>query len=277
MWLLQTLPNNVLCHLGIRTGFAGPHACMVSHSIGGVLAVAEAVDALRTERVDRAIAVAHAAPIEPQGLQGYATLGLLAREVVRPFDAQRDGCLFGEGAAALALESGERAAARGAPILGAVLGTGTVSEGGSLFGLEPDGEGLERAIRLALADATCAPADVALIVAHGNGGRASDHSEAVAIERVFGPAIPPVTAFKWATGHLFAAAPLLDIALALAALRAGAVPGIATLGKVDRACAALPVSPRAQVVRGEVALVLSRGIAGTNAAVLVRVTSPPAA
>ncbi len=274
MWLLQTLPNNVLCHLGIRTGFAGAHACLVSHSIGGVLAVAEAVDALRAERVDRAIAVAHVAPIEPQGLQGYATVGLLAREVIRPFDARRDGCLFGEGAAALALEPAARASARGAPILGEVLGTGSAGEGGSLFAVDRRGEGLERAIRLALADAGCAAADVALIVAHGNGGLASDRTEAAAIERVFRPAIPPVAAFKWATGHLFAAAPLLDAALALAALGAGEVPGIATLGEVDRACAALPVSPHAQAVRGDVALILSRGLAGTNAALLVRVAAP---
>ncbi|MGD9764919.1 MAG: beta-ketoacyl synthase [Candidatus Binatia bacterium] len=270
MWLLQTLPNNVLCHLGIRTGFSGPHACVVAHSTAGVLAVAEALDALRTGEVDRALAVAHVAPIEPQALQGYATLGLLGRDVVRPFDARGDGCLFGEGAAALALEPVDRAAARGASSLGEVLGSGAVSEGGALFAVDPGGEGLARAIELALADARCAPGDVGVIVAHGNGTRTSDRSEAAALQRVFGAAIPPVTAFKWATGHLFPAAALLDVILALAALRTGEVPGIATLREVDPACAPLPLSADPQRPRGELALVLSRGFAGANAALVVR-------
>jgi 3-oxoacyl-(acyl-carrier-protein) synthase len=109
-----------------------------------------------------------------------------------------------------------------------------------------------------------------MVVAHGNGTRASDASEVAALRQVFGDALPPATSFKWATGHLLAAAGLLDAVLALAALRAGEVPGIATLQDRDPACAALPVARQAQAPRGDVALVLSRGFAGTNAALLVR-------
>lgn len=270
MWLLQTLPNNVLCHLGIRTGFAGPHACIVNHGTSGLLAVAEAVAALREGAVDRAVAVAHEAPIEPQTVQGFAALGLLAAEAVRPFDRRRDGCLLGEGAAALALETAAAAAARGAPLLGEVLGSGTASEGDGFLAVRPDGDGLVRAILLALGDAGCAPNDIGMVVTHGNGTRASDASEAAALRRVFGGAIPPATSFKWATGHLLAAAGVLDAVLALAALRAGEVPGIATLAERDPACAPLPVTRDPQGPRGPVALVLSRGFAGTNAALIVR-------
>ena len=269
MWLLQTLPNNVLCHLGIQTGFTGAHACIVNHSTSGVLAIAEAAAALREGTIDRAVAVAHEAPIEPQTIEGFAALGLLAAEAVRPFDRDRDGCLLGEGAAALALERADAAATRGAPILGEILGTAMVSEGGALLDVQADGDGLARAIALACVDAGCQPDAIGMIVAHGNGTRASDASEAAALRCVFGDAIPPTTSFKWATGHLLAAAGTLDALLALAALRAREVPGIATLRERDAACP-LPVSREPQIPRSDVGLVLSRGFAGTNAALLLR-------
>ena len=270
MWLLQTLPNNVLCHLGIQTGFCGTHACIASHSTSGLLAIGEAVGALREGIADRAVAVAHDAPIEPQMLQGLSALGMLARDGVRPFDAARDGCLLGEGAAALALEPTAAARARGAPMLGEVLGTAASAEALGVVELDADGEGLARAMAGALADAGCAPGDVGLIVAHGNATRASDLSEGAAIRRVFGSTIPPVTATKWAVGHLFAAAGVLDVLTALAALRQGIAPGIATLRTIDPAVAELPLSRLPQPLRGDVALVLSRGFAGTSAAAVVR-------
>ena len=112
MWLLRTLPNNVLCHIGIRYGFKGPNACVTHHSVSGTLAVAEAAAALRAGEAERAVAVGHDAPIEPQTILYYQRLGLLAADAIRPFDAGRSGTLLGEGAAALVLESAAAAAAR---------------------------------------------------------------------------------------------------------------------------------------------------------------------
>jgi 3-oxoacyl-[acyl-carrier-protein] synthase-1 len=117
------------------------------------------------------------------------------------------------------------------------------------------------------------PSDVGVIVAHGNGTLASDASEAAAIRRIFGVALPPVTAFKWAFGNLLAASGIIDAVLALTSLRYGEVPGIATLRKLDPACADLPVLTAAQAPRSDVALVLSRGFAGTNAALLFRASA----
>ena len=270
MWLLQTLPNNVLCHLGIQTGFTGPHACIVNHSTSGVLAVAEAAAAVREGLVDRAVAVAHQAPLEAQNLAGFAALGLLADDAVRPFDRHRNGCLLGEGAAALAVEARGAAIARDRAVLGEILGSGAVSEGEGVLDVRGDGDGLVRAIELALSEACRTPDDVGMIVAHGNGTRASDASEAAALRRVFGDGGPPTTSFKWATGHLLAAAGLLDTVLALAALRARTVPGIATLRELDPACGGLAVSRGAQRPRSDIGLVLSRGFAGTNAVLVVR-------
>jgi len=115
-----------------------------------------------------------------------------------------------------------------------------------------------------------AAADVGMIVAHANGTPQSDRSEAAAIRTVFGTAIPPVTGFKWAIGHTIAAAGIIEAVLALAALAKDEVPGIANFVKIDPACAGLPVSASAQKPTSDVALILCRGFAGTDAALVVR-------
>ena len=113
MWLLRTLPNNVLGHIGIKYRLKGPNACITNHSCGGAPAVIEAAEALRAGEADRAVAVGHDTPIEPQMVLYYYRLGLLAASELLPFDARRDGSLFGEGAGALVLETEASAAARG--------------------------------------------------------------------------------------------------------------------------------------------------------------------
>jgi 3-oxoacyl-[acyl-carrier-protein] synthase-1 len=270
MWLLRALPNNVLCHVGIRHGLKGPNACITNHSISGSLAVTEAAEAIRDGECERAVAVGHDASIEPQSLLYYQRAGLLSGDGVRPFDSARRGSTMGEGAAALVVETEESAARRNVRVLGEVLGGGYGSEGLGLLPVREDGDGVARAIADALAVAGLRAGEVGVIVAHGNGTPASDASEAQAIRRIFGAAPPPVTAFKWCLGHLLAASGIIETVVALAALQARSIPGIANLRELDPACAGLPVSSKAQAPRSDVALVLSRGFAGTNAALLVR-------
>jgi 3-oxoacyl-[acyl-carrier-protein] synthase-1 len=112
-----------------------------------------------------------------------------------------------------------------------------------------------------------------MIVAHGNGTRASDASEVAGIRRVFGENPPPVTAFKWAVGHLIAASGALDLLLALRALQEGIVPGIATLDTVDPELAPFPVLSQSQAPRSGIALIICRGFGGMNVALLVRAGS----
>ena len=270
MWLLRSLPNNVLGHIGIKYGLKGSNACITSHSCSGSLAVIEGMEALRNGEADRVVAVGHDAPIEPQMVLYYYRLGLIASETLRPFDVARDGSVFGEGAGALVLETEASAAERNAKVLGEVLGGGYTSEATGLLAIRDDGDGLARAIALALDDAKIAARDVGMIVAHGNGTRPSDASEAAAIRRVFGNDAPPVTGFKWAIGHLIAAAGILETTVALAALAEGVVPGIATLRELDPDCAGVPASAKPQAPRSKVALILCRGFGGTDAALLVR-------
>jgi len=270
MWLLKILPNNVVCHVGIRHNFKGSNACITNQCVGGAMAVAEAAAAIRAGEADRAVAVGHDTPFEPETLLHYHRLGLMAHDTVRPFDSKRSGTVFGEGAGAVMLEALDDAQSRQASILGEFLGSGCVTEGTGIVELRPDGDGLSRAIEIALAEAGLAPGAVGLIVAHGNGTPASDASEARAIRRVFGDNVPPVTGFKWCFGHLIAGSGVLDLVLALTALKTGVVPGIPTLDSVDPEIAPFPVSISPQAPRSDIALILCRGFGGMNVALLVR-------
>ena len=270
MWLLRTLPNNVLGHIGIKHNLKGANACITNHSVGGTLAIVEALEALRTGEADRAVAVGHETPIEPQMVLYYQRLGLIASDSLYPFDARHDGSIFGEGAGALVLETESSARARNANVIGEVLGGGYACEALGLAAIRDDGDGLVRAIRQALDDAGIAAADVGMIVAHANGTPQSDRSEAEALRTVFGEAMPPVTGFKWAIGHTIAAAGIIESVIAFAALARNEVPGIANLVEIDPACTGIAASSAAQRPKSDIALVLCRGFAGTDAALVIR-------
>jgi len=122
MWLLRQLPNNVVCHVGIRHGFRGTNACITNQCVGGAMAVAEAAAALKAGEADRAVAVGHDTPIEPETVLHYYNLGLLAPDSLRPFDRARSGTVFGEGAGAVVLETASEAGARGGSVLGELMG-----------------------------------------------------------------------------------------------------------------------------------------------------------
>jgi len=269
MWLLRSLPNNVLGHIGIRHGLKGPNACITHHSISGPLALAEAAESLRAGECTRAVVAAHEAAIEPQTLLYYDQMGLLTRGALRPFDVRHDGSVMGEGAAALVLETEDAARERGATVFGEFLGAGSAGDGLGLLPVSADGDGLLRAVEAALAAANVAPREIGMVVAHGNGTANSDVSEARALARAF-PDMPPVTGFKWAFGHLLAASGLIEAVLTISALRAGAVPGLPTLEEVDPACGPLNVSRDQRTPRSGTALLLSRGFGGTNAACILR-------
>jgi 3-oxoacyl-[acyl-carrier-protein] synthase-1 len=270
MWLLTRLPNNVLCYIGIRHGFKGTNACVTNQCVGGALALAEAAAAIRSGEAERAIAAGHDAPLEPESVLHYYRLGLLAQDALRPFDRDRNGTIFGEGAAAFVLEKASDAKARQAKVRGEFLAAGCTTEATGIVGVRPDGDGVYRAIDAALAEAELTPDRVGFIVAHGNGNRASDASEVMAIRRIFGHHPPPITAFKWALGHSIAASAALDLVLALTSLNRGIVPGIGTLDHLDPELAPLPISREPQRPLSDVALVLSRGFGGMNVALLVR-------
>jgi 3-oxoacyl-[acyl-carrier-protein] synthase-1 len=145
-----------------------------------------------------------------------------------------------------------------------------VTEATGIVELLPDGDGLARTIQVALEEAGISSHEVGMVIAHGNGNRASDASEASALQRVFEGNPPPVTSFKWAFGHTIAASGPLELVMALRALHDGVVPGIATLNEVDPILVPLPVSSHPQRPRSNIAVLCSRGFGGMNVALVLR-------
>lgn len=270
MWLLRSLPNNVLCHISIRHQLKGVNGCITNHTTSGMLSLIESAWALREGEADRVVAIAHDAPIEPQTLLYLNRVGLLANEEATPFDRRHSGCLLGEGAGAMVLETETSARERGAVILGEYLGGADCTEGESLFDVREDGDGVRRSILGAVQDAGIALSDIGLIVSHGNGTPGSDRSEAVALKAVFGESMPAVTSVKWSAGHLFGAAGMLDLAVGLECARRQVVPGIGNFEQAAPGCEAINVSSASRAAASPVVLVISRGFGGTNSAVLLR-------
>ncbi len=270
MWLLRSLPNNVLCYVGVTTGIKGPNANFTSHSGSGSLAVLEAGRILREGEADRVLVVGYDSPVEPQAILYFERLGILSSDSIRPFDARRDGSILGEGAGALVLETLEAAERRGAHRRGEFLGGAVTAEGEGLLNIRQDGNGVARALRLGLADASMAPEDISMVAAHGNGTIRSDLSEGRAILEVFGRDGPPVISFKWAVGHLLAASGILEAVLSVLALEKGEAPGIPTLEHLDPELAGLQVSREHRKLAGNTAVLIGRGFGGISGALLFK-------
>jgi 3-oxoacyl-[acyl-carrier-protein] synthase I len=270
MWLLGNLPNNVVCHVGIKNKLKGVNTCITNHGTSGLLSIIEAFESLRIGETDRAIAIGHDAPVEPQNILYYQNAGLLAETQLTPFDSDRSGYILGEGGAALVLENMEAAVSRSAHLHAEVLGKGCTSEAQGLLPIREDGDGIERAICLALEQGKLQARQIGMIVCHGNGTKISDLSAGAAIRRVFGTQIPPITCFKWAFGHTVSAAGSIDTILAITALQRGVIPAIAPLRTIDPALQDLPIVTVSRPPLSDTALILSRGFGGQNCALVIK-------
>jgi 3-oxoacyl-[acyl-carrier-protein] synthase-1 len=269
MWLLRTLPNNVLAYVGIQYGFKGANANITAHGISGAQAIAEACRYLRDGAIDRAIVVGYDSASELEALPYYASVGLLSSRGLRPFDRNRDGTVLGEGAGALVIETREAAERRGATIYGEVLGSSVVTEAEGVLSVREDGEGVSRAIRLALEESGKNPDQIGMISAHGNGSKISDSGEARAFVDIFGASKIPVTGFKWSLGHTIAASSVIESILTLFCLANSRVAGIPTLEELSPDCEGVMVSASEQIPRSSVGIVVSRAFAGLNSCIVL--------
>lgn len=272
MWLLRILPNNVLAYTGITYGFKGPNHNVTNHAVSSMQALIEAYHAIKGGYADRVIVVGYDMGIEPQALFYYEKLGLISPRHLKPFDVEHDGTILAEGAAALVLESEASAKSRGATCYGEIAGGMSASESLGLFSIAEDGKPLADLLARTMQAAELATHDVDLLVAHGNGNTKSDVSEANALGHVFAnTAMPPVTAFKWATGHTITASGILDTMLAVMALQNRCVPGVANLSQLAESCAHLNVSAKTRALESNrQAVVINRGFAGMNSCVVVK-------
>ncbi len=271
MWLLKILPNNVLAYTGIQHGFKGPNQNIANHAGSSLQAIIEAYWAIALGQTDRAVVIAYDAATEPQSISYYEQLGTIsAKGVIKPFDAERDGTILGEGAAALVLESEEAALKRGATCYAEILGGASVSEVSGLFGLDETAEPLTRLIRTTLDAQHLKPSDIGMVTAHANGNIQSDATEALALSRIFEQAKTPVTGFKWGIGHTLCASGLLDTVLTVQSLQAKNVPGISVFKQLANDCQGISVSSEARPLHSQVAMVLARGFGGIDSCLLLK-------
>ncbi|WP_405783666.1 beta-ketoacyl synthase N-terminal-like domain-containing protein [Streptomyces sp. NBC_00859] len=258
--------------ISIRHGLRGPSGVVVSEQAGGLDAVAQARRQLR-KGGHAVLTGGFDATVCPWGFTAHLAAGGMTtsrdpHHAYLPFSADACGHVVGEGGALLVMEDGNAAQARGARILATVEGCAAT------FDPAP-GHGAPRlvdAVRLALADAGLAPADVDVVFADAAGTRDADRAEAAALTELFGPYAIPVTAPKTLTGRLGAGGSALDLAAALLALRDQVIPPTAPTGPLADDCPVDLVTGTARPAALRHALVLARGRGGFNTAVVVRGT-----
>lgn len=224
-----TLNFNLVAYLGIRGAACGfTSACASSaHALG------YACDEIRLGRQKRMIIVG-AEDLSVESLLPFHAMGALSTHsdpalALRPFDEARNGFVGTGGAAVLILEAASAAKDRGAEVLAKMSGWGQAADGFSAAAPHPEGDGLSRAINLALRDAGISPRDVDGINAHGTGTMAGDRAEALAIRRVFCGRSPAISSTKALTGHGLSMAGVLEAAICVLGLHRGFVPGQANL------------------------------------------------
>jgi 3-oxoacyl-[acyl-carrier-protein] synthase-1 len=187
------------------------------------------------------------------------------------FDRKRDGFVSTGGATVLVLEELEHAQRRGVPIYAEMLGWGESSDGYSVMMPEPNGEGLARAMALAVAESGIAPTDVDYINAHATSTVAGDIAEARAIERVFGRGDGPlVSSTKSITGHGLSLAGAMEAAFCCLALKERFIPVSANIDELDPECAGISVVTAPTDAAPRVALSNSSGFGGANVSVIFR-------
>ncbi|MFD3946739.1 ketosynthase chain-length factor [Streptomyces sp. NPDC058579] len=258
--------------ISIRSGFKGPCGVVASDEAGGLDGIAHAARAVR--RGTGAVVVGAAeAPLAPYSMVcqlGYPELSTVEdpERAYRPFTEGACGFVPAEGGAMLVVEDESRARDRGAAVRAVVAGHGATFTGASRW--KESREGLARAIRVALDEAGCAPEEIDVVFADALGVPEADRAEALAIADALGAHATrvPVTAPKTGIGRAYCGAPVLDTVAAVFAMEHGVVPPTPNVFDI---CHDLDlVMSRARPAELRTALVLSRGLMGSNAALVVR-------
>ncbi|OLD23976.1 MAG: hypothetical protein AUI18_10675 [Candidatus Rokubacteria bacterium 13_1_40CM_2_70_45] len=253
--------------LALRLGARGPVITVSTACASGATALGVAADLLRSDAADLVVAGGYDILCRFV-MRGFDALRSLTRDRVRPFDRRRSGLLLGEGAALVLLardrDAGERR-------LGRLLGHASASDGAHVAAPDPDGRGLEWAIRAALAEAEVGAADIDFVSAHGTATPLNDRVEAAVLRRVLDACAEriPVNAIKGALGHTMGAAATLEAIMCLLASREGVVPHTVGLEEHDPECELDFVVTAPRAVRPRVSLSTSLGFGGCNAALVL--------
>jgi 3-oxoacyl-[acyl-carrier-protein] synthase II len=264
--------------ISIRYGARGPNsatatACSASaHAVGDSFRIIERGDA------EVMICGGAEASITPMGIGGFAAMKALSTRneqpacASRPFDAERDGFVVGEGAGILVIESLDHAQKRSAPILAEVVGYGMSGDANHITQPAEDGNGAYRVMQAAIRDAGVEAKQVGYVNAHGTSTPLGDAIETLALKRVFGEHAKKiaVSSTKSMTGHLLGGAGGLEAGISVLALRDQKLPPTINYAHPDPACDLDYVPNRARAADIEYALSNSFGFGGTNAALLFK-------
>ncbi len=275
-----SIVNLAAGHVSIRYNARGPNeatatACTSSaHSIGDAFRIIQRGDA------DAMIAGGTEAAITPMGVGGFAAMKALSTRnedpthACRPFDKDRDGFVVGEGAGILIMEELEFAKARGAKILGEVIGYGMSADAFHMTGMAPEGEGCFRAMTAALKVAGITPDKIDYVNAHATSTPLGDALESQAIENVFGDRAKNhqllVSSTKSMTGHLLGGAGGLEAGITLLAMLHQIAPPTMNIVELDPACRLNYVPNKPQPAKIDYALSNSFGFGGTNGSLIFK-------
>ena len=273
----SALINLASGQVGIRYGFRGPNHAVVTACSTGAHAIGDAARLIGLGDADVMVAGGAESPISPIGVAGFNACKALSTKhandpeaASRPWDADRDGFVLGEGAGVVVLEEMEHARARGATLYAEVLGYGLTGDAHHITAPAENHEGAERAMRAALKRAGKEPADLDYINAHGTSTMA-DVIELGAVERVLGDAAGSVTmsSTKSAIGHLLGAAGSVEAIFCVLAMRDGVAPPTINLDEPSRETAVDLAPHAARERRIDLALSNSFGFGGTNACLVL--------
>ncbi|MER7849951.1 beta-ketoacyl-[acyl-carrier-protein] synthase family protein [Kitasatospora sp. NPDC096077] len=272
--LPRSVPNMAAAEISIDLGAEGPTFTLASACASGAGALRIARDLLRAGTCDIVLAGgsesgrSRMTAVCFHQMRALSTRRTRPEEASRPFDADRDGFVLGEGAAVLVLERSATAQARGAKSLALLSGCGASSDAHHPFAPRADGRVAARALRSALDDAGCTPADIGQVSAHGTSTRLSDAAEAAALTRAFGGTPPPVTAPKGVIGHCLGAAGAIEAAYTVLALQHQTIPPTANFHRFDGDQELDIVAGTPRATRMTAAISCAFGFGGHNAVTL---------
>ncbi len=262
--------------ISIKLGAKGPNYTTVSACASGAHAIGEAARKIQYGEADVMVTGGAEAAITPISVAGFTSARALAvrneepERASRPFDAERNGFVLGEGAGAIILEELEHARRRGADIHGEFLGMGFTADAYHITDMAPDGEGGARAMRIAVEDAGLGVGDINYVNAHGTSTLIGDTQETAAIKTVFGDRsqAPAVSSTKSMTGHLLGAAGAIESIACLLTLTRGTLPPTINYETPDPTCDLDYVPNEAREADVVNALSNSFGFGGHNVALV---------
>ena len=272
LFVPMMMPNIGACQVSIDLGLQGPAITSTAACASGVQAVVDAIRLIREGDADVVVAGGSESAVTALSISAMANMKALSRrndapeEASRPFDVDRDGFVFGEGAVALVLERRGHAEARGAKIYAQALGGAITADAYHITAPEPEGRGAARAMTRALERTALAPQDIDYICAHATATQVGDVAECRGIRRAFGAHADrlAVSAPKSMVGHLMGAAGALSAVVAVMAIHTGVIPPTINVDKQDPECDVDCVPKTARVAGVRAAIANGFGFGGQN-------------